>query len=162
MVSKSEFDKIKKETKVFTEKLLGLLDVKAKVEVEADADLIKVMISGEDLGLLIGYRGENLESLQLILGIAINKKLSLEPRMPVIVDVDGWRQQREESLRSLVEKEIKNISSKNPSVELPPMPPSQRRTVHLLVKEQDGLTSESSGEEPNRYVVIKKVGSDDA
>ena len=158
MVSKSEFVKIKKETKVFTEKLLGLLDVKAKVEVEADADLIKVMISGEDLGLLIGYRGENLESLQLILGIAINKKLSLEPRMPVVVDIDGWRQQREESLRSLVEKEIKNISSKNPSVELPPMPPSQRRTVHLLVKEQDGLTSESSGEEPNRYVVIKKVG----
>jgi len=158
MVSKSEFVKIKKETKVFTEKLLGLLDVKAKVEVEADADLIKVMISGEDLGLLIGYRGENLESLQLILGIAINKKLSLEPRMPVVVDIDGWRQQREESLRSLVEKETKNISSKNPSVELPPMPPSQRRTVHLLVKEQDGLTSESSGEEPNRYVVIKKGG----
>ena len=162
MVSKSEIVKIKKETKVFTEKLLGLLDVKAKVEVEADADLIKVMIFGEDLGLLIGYRGENLESLQLILGIAINKKLSLEPRMPVVVDIDGWRQQREESLRSLVEKETKNISSKNPSVELPPMPPSQRRTVHLLVKEQDGLTSESSGEEPNRYVVIKKVGSDDA
>ena len=158
MVSKSEFVKIKKETKAFTEKLLGLLSVTAKIETEVETELIRVMISGEDLGLLIGYRGENLESLQLILGIAINKKLSLDPRMPVIVDIDGWRQQREEALRSLVEKETKSLSSKKPSVELPPMPPSQRRTVHLLVKDQEGLTSESSGEEPNRYVVIKKGG----
>ena len=158
MASKSEFVKIKKETEAFTKKLLGLLGVTAKIEAEAETELIKVMISSEDPALLIGYRGENLESVQLILGIAINKKLSLSPRMPVIVDIDGWRQQREESLRTLVEKEIKNISSKKPSVELPPMPPSQRRTVHLLVKDQGGLTSESAGEEPNRYVVIKKVG----
>ena len=157
MASQSEVSKIKKETKALTEKLLGLLGVEAKIEVEAEAELIKIIISGEDLGLLIGYRGENLESLQLILGIVVNKKLSLDPRIPVVVDIDGWREQREESLRSLVEKEIKNISSKNPFVELPPMPPSQRRTVHLLVKDQDGLTSESSGEEPYRYVVIKKA-----
>ena len=157
MVSKSKISEIKKETKVLTEKLLELIGVEAKVEADADAELIKIMISGEDLALLIGYRGEHLESLQLILGIVVNKKLSLDPRIPVVVDIDGWREQREEALRSLVEKEIKNISLKQPFVELPPMPPSQRRTVHILVKDQEGLTSESSGEEPNRYVVIKKA-----
>ena len=157
MAGKIKSDKIKKEAQTFTAKLLKLMGVDGEIEVEVDEELIKIMISGGDLGLLIGYRGENLESLQLVLGIALNKKLSLEPRMPVIVDVDGWRQQREESLRFKVEKEIANISSVRTSVELPPMPPTQRRSVHLLVKNYEGLTSESTGEEPNRRVVIKKV-----
>ncbi len=157
MAGKTKSDKIKKEAQTFTAKLLKLMGVDGKVEAEVDEELIKIIISGDDLGLLIGYRGENLESLQLVLGIALNKKLSLEPRMPVIVDVGGWRQQREESLRSLVEKEIANISPARNSVELPPMPPTQRRSVHLLVKNYEGLTSESTGEEPNRRIVIKKV-----
>ncbi|MCH7541567.1 KH domain-containing protein [Patescibacteria group bacterium] len=157
MAGKIKSDKIKKEAQTFTTKLLKLIGVDGKVEAEVDEELIKIMISGEDLGLLIGYRGENLESLQLVLGIALNKRLSLDPRMPVIVDVGGWRQQQEESLRSLVEKEIANISSVSNSVELPPMPPTQRRSVHLLVKNYEGLTSESTGEEPNRRIVIKKI-----
>lgn len=157
MAGKIKSDKIKKEAQTFTTKLLKLIGVDGKVEAEVDEELIKIMISGEDLGLLVGYRGENLESLQLVLGIALNKRLSLDPRMPVIVDVGGWRQQQEESLRFLVEKEIANISSVSNSVELPPMPPAQRRSVHLLVKNYEGLTSESTGEEPNRRIVIKKI-----
>lgn len=157
MAEKNTTSKIKNEAKKTTEKILKLLDVEAAVEVEAQEDLIRVNIEGEDLGLLIGYRGENIESFQLVLGIILNKNLELENWRPVLVDVGGWRKQREETLRVLVSKEVERISDSEPSVELPPMPPAQRRLVHILVGEHDGLTSESSGEGANRHVVIRKA-----
>ncbi len=156
MANKASTSKIEKTARELTEETLEKLSVEAEVAAEADQDLVKIKISGEELGLLIGYRGENLESLQLLLGIMINNKLELDSRIPVLVDVGDWRAQREEALRLLVAKEIKNISGDRTSVELPAMPPSQRRTVHLLVKDHKGLSSESEGEEQNRHVVIKK------
>lgn len=158
MAEKNPSSKIKSESKKIAEKTLKLIDVNAIVNVESRDDLIKINIDGEDLGLLIGYRGENIESFQLLLGIIINRTLELAQWRPVLVDVGGWRQQREEALRILVNKEIENISAEQASVELPPMPPAQRRSVHLLVGEHEGLTSESAGEGENRHVVIKKTG----
>lgn len=156
MANKVSASKIEKAASDLTKELLEKLGVEAKVGVEPDPSVVKVKITGEELGLLIGYRGENLESLQLLLGIAINNKLDLDSRVPVLVDVGDWRAQREESLRSLVAKEIKNISGDKTSVELSPMPPAQRRITHLLVEDYKELTSESIGEEPNRRVIIKK------
>lgn len=157
MAEKNTPDKIKIEAKKTTEKILKFTGVDANVDVEVQEDLIKVNIEGEDLGLLIGYRGENIESFQLILGIILNKNLELENWRPVLVDVGGWRKQREESLRMLVSKEVEKISENEPSVELPPMPPAQRRSVHILVGEYDGLTTESAGDGANRHVVIRKA-----
>ncbi len=154
MASKISAEKIKKAAAELTKKTLENLSVEAKVAVEASEELVKIKITGEELGLLIGYRGENLESLQLLLGIAINNKLGLDPRVAVLVDVGDWRAQREEALRSLVAKEITKMKDGESSVELPSMPPAQRRTVHLLVKDYEGLTSASVGDEPNRHVVI--------
>ena len=74
----------------------------------------------------------------------------------MLLDVGGWREQREEALKNLIAKEIEKLSTGLSSVELPPMPPAQRRTVHLLITDHDGLTSESVGEEPNRRVVVQK------
>lgn len=157
MAEKNTPDKIKTEAKKTTEKVLKFTGVDANVDIEVREDLIKVNIEGEDLALLIGYRGENIESFQLILGIILNKNLKLENWRPVLVDVGGWRKQREESLRVLVSKEVEKISENEPSVELPPMPPAQRRSVHILVGEYDGLTTKSEGDGVNRHVVIRKA-----
>jgi len=157
MAKKTESNKIEKEAQSLVEKILRLLGAEAKVAVVADTELIKIEIDGEDLGLLIGYRGENLESLQLLLGIILNKRLGEGAGRPVLVDVGGWRKSREESLQILVEKELAKLSKGRSYVDLPPMPPSQRRAVHILVGQHDGLVSESVGEEPNRHVVIKKA-----
>ncbi|MDP2720578.1 MAG: R3H domain-containing nucleic acid-binding protein [bacterium] len=157
MASKTKDKEIIDEAKKLTKDLLKLIGIEAKVVAVGEDDLVKVDINGDDLGLLIGYRGENLESLQLVLGVILNKKLNLDPWRPVLLDVGGWRQQSEESLRNLIAKEVEKLSSEAKSVEMPPMPPAQRRTVHLLITDYDGLTSESVGEEPNRRVVIKKV-----
>ena len=87
----------------------------------------------------------------------LKKKWELENWSPLLVDGGCWRKQREDSLRVLGSKEVEKISENEPSVELPPMPPSQRRAVHILVGEYDGLTTESAGEGENRHVVIRKA-----
>jgi len=156
MARKTEANKIEKEAHSLVEKILKLLGIDAKITVLANSELIKIEIDGQDSGLLIGYRGENLESLQLLLGIILNKKLEAGAWRPVLVDVGGWRKSREEALRSLIEREVARLPGARGFVELPPMPPAQRRTAHILVSQYEGLTSESAGEEPNRYVVIKK------
>ena len=158
MVNKTENSKVEKEAASLTKKILKMLGVEASVEVETQEDLIKIKIDGSDLGLLIGYRGENLESLQLLLGMMLNKGVGEQVWQPVLVDVGGWRKMREEALRALVEREVEKLSASRNSVELSPMPPAQRRTVHILVKQFEGLASESVGEGEDRHVVIKRVG----
>ncbi|MEX0622089.1 MAG: R3H domain-containing nucleic acid-binding protein [Candidatus Woykebacteria bacterium] len=157
MVKKITTGKIEKEGKELVEKILELLGVEADVLVKGTEEAVRVDIEGNDLGLLIGYRGENIEGFQILLGLILNKKLDEENWKPLILDVGGWRQQREESLRDLVDKEIEGMSGDRKEIELPPMPPAQRRTVHLLVSEHEGLKSESIGEAADRRVVIKKI-----
>ena len=112
MASKTKDKEIIDEAKKLTKNLLELIGVEAKVAAVGEEDLVRVDIDGDDLGLLIGYRGENLESLQLVLGIILNKKLNLDPWRPVLLDVGGWREQREEALRNLIAKEIQKLSTR--------------------------------------------------
>lgn len=160
MVTKETNDKIEREVEDLLEKIISMIGIEAKAKATVGDEVININIDGEDLGLLIGYRGETIESLQLLLGIILNKKYFEGSWRPILVDVGGWRAAREESLRILVEQKIACLSADRNFVELPPMPPAQRRAVHILVGEREGLESESMGEEPNRYVVIKKVGRD--
>lgn len=156
MAEKNKSTKINKEIQKLTQDLLTLMGLKAEIEVVDNEDFIAVNIEGDDLGLLIGYRGENVESFQLILGLLINRKLSFENWRPILVDVGGWRKQREESLKSLVEKEIQNMAPDQESVDLPPMSPTQRRSIHLIVEDREGFSSSSAGEGSGRHVVITR------
>ena len=158
MASKNTTEKIEKEAQELIGELIKMLGVEAEAKISISAELIKIEIDGQDLGLLIGYRGETIENLQLLLGIMLNKKFDSDAWRPVLVDVGGWRKSREEALRSLVERQIAKLSAEQRSVELLPMSPSERRTVHILVSEHTDLTSESVGEDPARFVVIKKAG----
>lgn len=157
MAQEKQNSQIEKEAHSLATELLKLIGVKADVEATASEELIKIDIQGDDLGLLIGYRGENIESLQLLLGLILNKRLGLTDWRPVSVDVGGWRKQKEESLKELVETEIEKINAGLESIDLPPMPPAQRRVVHVLVSEKEGYTSESSGEGIERHIVIKRA-----
>lgn len=143
--------------KELTEELLKKLEVEAKVTVKEIDSSLEINIEGEDLGLLIGYHGDNLESLQLILGLLINRKLGGEEWIPISLDVGGWRDERLAALRASVEKIAPEIGVTRESYELPPMSSSQRRMVHLILADFPNLTSTSEGEEPNRRVVIKKA-----
>lgn len=143
--------------KELTKKLLKKLDISAKVKASEQDSAALVEIEGDDLGLLIGYHGENLEALQLILGLMVNKKTSSEEWLPINLDVGGWRKERSEALKMMIEKAALEIEKDRETVELPPMSASQRRMVHVLLSDYPKITSESIGEEPDRRVVIKKV-----
>ena len=159
MAGKNTTSKVEEAEKL-TATLLKMLGIEAKVESGKQDELVKIDIKGSDLGLLIGHRGETLESLQLLLSIILNKKLGKESWTSVLVDVDDWRQQRESALRAFLNREVARLKDEKDTIELQPMPPAQRRVVHLLVGEFEGLSSESVDEGLSRHVVIKKVKND--
>jgi len=155
-MGKQSMEKGIKLAKELTEELLSKLGVQAKIGVSEQDDAIHIEIEGDDLGILIGFHGENLEAVQLIISLMINKKLEGEEWLPVNLDVGGWRKERAEVLKSMISKAELELKENKSSVELPPMSASQRRMVHVMLADYEGITSESTGEEPNRKVVIKK------
>ncbi|OGY24080.1 MAG: hypothetical protein A2172_00865 [Candidatus Woykebacteria bacterium RBG_13_40_15] len=156
MASKSTDKKIEKEAKEICLKTLSLLGFDLTPKITKEEGAIHIDIEGEDLGLLIGQHGSNLESLQLLIGIAINKKVSSGKWIPVLIDVGGWRKQREEAIKALVERAAEKVSMGDSKAELPPMSPAQRRVAHIFVSEQKGYVSESVGVGEDRRVVIRK------
>ena len=157
-MDKQNLEKSKKLAKDITKELLKKIDIEAKIKGSTLEDSVKVDIEGEDLGLLIGYHGETLESLQLIVSLLVNNKLEGE-WVPISLDIGGWKEERSESLRNLVEKVTSEVKDTNKEVALQPMSSQQRRMVHLILSDYPELTSVSEGEEPNRRVVIKKAES---
>lgn len=142
----------------FTGKIIKAIGLEAEVSVEETDEAVKVNISGENLGALIGFHGETLESLQLLISLMLNKKLGEEEWKRVVVDIGNWRAERSTALGSLVEKTALELKEqKLERIELPPMSASQRREVHVIVSEKfPELATESAGEEPNRRIVLYK------
>jgi spoIIIJ-associated protein len=156
-MGKSDLEKSIKTAEELTKELLKKLQVEADVKTSEVESAVQIDVDGDDLGLLIGYHGETLEALQLLLGLMVNKEIGNEGWVPVNLDIGGWKAKRAQVLKSMVEKAASDIEGSDEASELPPMPASQRRTVHLILADFPNLTSESIGEEPNRKVIIKKA-----
>ncbi len=156
-MGKSDLEKGIKKAQKLTEELFKKLQVEADIKASEAESAVQVDVSGDDLGLLIGYHGETLEALQLLLGLMVNKEVGDEGWVPVNLDIGGWKAQRSQVLKTMVEKASSDIEGSGETSELPPMPASQRRMVHLILADFPNLTSESIGEEPNRKVIIKKA-----
>jgi len=150
--------KTEKTVTQITEELLEIMGVAATVVTAFVDGVIQVKIDGEDIPILIGRHGENLESLQLVLGILVNRKLNSKDYLPLVVEIGDWRKKREEYLKSLVEKAASVLRDEGPPFyNLPPMSPQDRRLVHIITGDHPELITESEGEEGNRRVVIKKA-----
>ncbi|HUG16422.1 MAG TPA: RNA-binding cell elongation regulator Jag/EloR [Thermomicrobiales bacterium] len=109
-------------------------------------------IMGRDLGQLIGRRGENLSQLQYMVNLLVNKRN--EEWVRVVVDVEGYRSQREESLIGLAERVARQVARNRRPIALDPMPPNERRIVHMTLKSLPDVRTESSGEGDLRRVTI--------
>ncbi|MER3438718.1 MAG: single-stranded DNA-binding protein, partial [Chloroflexota bacterium] len=118
-----------------------------------DPPTIFIDILGPDLGILIGRRGENLAQLQYMVNLIVNKRLGDWTR--VIVDVEGYRTRREESLINLAERVARQVARSKRPIMLEPMPPNERRIVHLTLRGNPDVTTESSGEGANRRVTVQ-------
>ena len=116
-------------------------------------------VAGEDLGLLIGWRGETLRSLQTVLNLMLGDDLRPggEPRR-VIVDVERYRARREEQVRELAIRLADRVKRGGERYTLDPMHAYERRIVHLALEGDEGVRTESSGKEPARRIVIHPTG----
>ena len=142
-------EKMKKKTK----ELLAQMKVKAEVDVKEEEGIFFIKIKSEDTGLLIGRHGETLHSLQLILGIIVNKEN--DEWQKIVVDVDDYRKQREKTLHRMAERAIQRAEDLGEEQELPSMPSFERRIIHMQVSEKEGVLSESKGSGRNRRVIVR-------
>jgi spoIIIJ-associated protein len=109
-------------------------------------------VDGDDLGMLIGRRGETLVSLQYILNLMLARRLG--QRVMVGVDVGGYRRRREESLRGLANRIADRVRSTGQSITLEPMPPNERRIIHIALSDDPDVMTVSIGEGEGRKVAI--------
>jgi spoIIIJ-associated protein len=108
--------------------------------------------NNEDLSLLIGRRGDTLTALQLLVALIVAKQTGQRER--VVVDAEGYRERREENLRSLAQRVAQQVRRSQAPVALEPMPPNERRIIHMELAEEEDLTTESDGEGDQRRIVI--------
>jgi spoIIIJ-associated protein len=142
--------------------LLGHMDIEAEVVCtdnpssmplsDDEPPTIFIDILGQDLGMLIGRRGEHLAQFQYVVNLIANKQLGDWTR--VIVDVEAYRTRREESLIGLAERVAKQVSRSGRAVQLEPMPPNERRVVHMTLRGNPEVTTESSGEGHERRITV--------
>jgi spoIIIJ-associated protein len=142
------------------ERLLKLMSVDAGVHVRAPETpgdglgLVKAVldISGEDLGILIGRRGNTLASLQFLVNLMVSRRT--KARTAFGIDVEGYRRRREDSLNGLALRMADRVKSTGQSITLEPMPPNERRIVHLALVKDPNVITVSIGEGENRKVAI--------
>jgi spoIIIJ-associated protein len=156
-------------TKELIDEILKRLEVKADVEVEIQdggedeesgepRKYLWVKIKGDNLGELIGHHGQTLEAIQTILGLISSKESKEgEERYRVVVDINDYREKREEYLKSLALRALDQVRESGQDMELEPMKPYERRVVHMTLQSESDVTTESLGEGETRRVVIKKV-----
>lgn len=118
-----------------------------------DPPTIFLDVMGRDLGMLIGRRGEHLSQLQYLINTLVNRKLGDWTR--VIVDVEGYRARREESLIGLAERVARQVARSGRSIVLEPMPPNERRIIHLTLRSHPDVSTHSSGEGPQRRITVE-------
>lgn len=140
--------------KAVLENILFLMEMPASVnlEREADTETISLDIAGEDLGILIGRRGETLATLQYLVNLIVSRRLKAHAM--VTVDVEGYRQRRYEALRLLGRRLAEQVKSSGRSITLEPMPANERRIIHLELRDDLDVTTESEGQDEERKVTI--------
>lgn len=138
----------------FLDKIFSKLGVKVKNEVTQDNGFIYLSFSGDDLGILIGRRGETLDSLQYLVNLVVGKKT--EQKYRIILDVEGYRKRREETLIKLAQRLSEKVKKTGHNIVLEPMNPHERRIIHTALQNDIKIRTFSEGEEPYRKVVITK------
>jgi spoIIIJ-associated protein len=140
--------------------MLGYMGIAATAEViEEDEQQAVIDIRGEELGLLIGKHGQTLAAVQHLLGLMVNK--GEETRKRIILDAQGYRERREESLRHLALASARRAKQTGEPVTLDPLLPHERRIIHTALADDPDVTTRSIGEEPTRRIVIEPRGGGD-
>jgi len=140
--------------KNFVENILRNSNIDSKINVTQDNNLIKVDIEGKDAASLIGRRGETLDSIQFLTGLALNK-INKDSHMRVLVDIENYRSKREESLIRYANKVAREVAKTRKTKRLDYMNPYERRIVHSALQNDKYVNTYSEGTDPYRRLVIE-------
>jgi len=139
--------------KDFLEPLFEKMAIEADMEITMEDGLINIRLTGDDVGIIIGRRGETLDALQYLLSLVINRYTLDYTR--VILDVADYRKKRAETLQRLAKRVAEKVSRTRRNITLEAMNPYERRIIHSSLQEFPNINTQSVGEEPNRKVVIR-------
>lgn len=128
------------------------MNVSAELDIQEDDSSVMVKVEGKDIGIIIGHRGEMLDSLQYLTSLVVNK--NKEDYKRVVVDVENYRQKREETLIKLANRLADKVIKYKKNITLEPMNPYERRIIHSSLQNNKYVQTHSIGDEPNRKVVI--------
>jgi spoIIIJ-associated protein len=134
------------------DQLLTRMGIRCQVSTRATPESIVVDVSGRDLGVLIGWRGETLRALQTMTNLLASRRLGPDQR--VIVDVERYRQRREHTVREIAYRAARQVKVTGDPITLDAMQPFERRAIHLALEADPDVTTVSIGEEPDRRVVV--------
>jgi spoIIIJ-associated protein len=147
----TEEDVVSRVTEVL-DTLLGLMGAQGKVEVLSDELPLALNIKGDDLGILIGRRGQTLVALEYVTKLIVVQRL--KAWVPLTIDVGGYRKHRRDSLQKLALYLAEQVKSRRRAMPMEPMPADERRIIHLALADHPDVTTQSIGEGENRKVVI--------
>ena len=154
-VSEEEIAKVEqKVTKFLEEFIKGFDNLTYNIDIDKEKAFINVKIDGEDARVLIGYRGEVLNALQVILNSLTNQES--HSRVKVILNVSNYKEKREQSLIELADKISKTVYKTGKTITLEPMMAYERKIIHTRLQSNNRVSTYSVGEEPYRKVVISK------
>lgn len=138
----------------FLAQVFGAMQIKVNINIEEDMEnrTINIDLSGEDMGVLIGKRGQTLDSLQYLVSLVINK--DEEEYIRVKMDTENYRQRRKDTLENLAKNIAFKVKRTGKPVTLEPMNPYERRVIHSALQNDRYVTTHSEGEEPFRRVVV--------
>lgn len=128
------------------------LEVEILINVNDSDRVIEIELKGDDMGILIGKRGQTLDSLQQLTNLAVNKKSDVYYR--VKMDTEDYRKRRKETLENLAKNIAYKVKRTKHPVSLEPMNPFERRVIHSALQNDRYVTTHSEGEEPYRHVVV--------
>ena len=145
---------VEESVKEFLKSVFSAMDMEVEIIVKINEEdkLIEVELKGDDMGILIGKRGQTLDSLQYLTNLAVNKHS--ESYYKVKVDTEDYRKRRKDTLENLAKNIAYKVKRTKRSVDLEPMNPFERRVIHSALQNDRYVTTHSEGDEPYRHVVV--------
>ncbi len=152
-VSEEDQTRLIAEAEKFLKDLFAAMKIETKITCTFDSEYtLNVELEGEEMGLLIGKRGQTLDSVQYLTSLVVNK--DMEDYVRVKVDIEDYRKRRKETLEKLAKNIAFKVKRSRRSVTLEPMNPYERRIIHSALQNDRYVTTHSEGEEPYRKVVV--------
>lgn len=149
-----EQDKTAEEAKKFLASVFKGMHLDVTMECLMNEERILLNLHGEGLGILIGKHGQTLDALQYLTNLAAGK--AFHHHYFVLLDVENYRERRKDTLEALARRLAAKVKRTGEPVKLEPMAAGERRIIHLALQDDGAVTTESEGEAPHRYVVIKR------